>query len=37
MRNPTSGRSMEILLVEDSLVFARITIAALQKGGISHR
>ena len=37
MRSPTSGRSMEILLVEDSLVFARITIAALQKGGVSHR
>lgn len=37
MRSPTSGRSMEILLVEDSLVFARITIGALQKGGVSHR
>lgn len=28
---------MEILLVEDSLVFARITIGALKKGGVSHR
>ena len=37
MSVPTSGRSMEILLVEDSLVFARITIAALKKGGLSHR
>lgn len=37
MRIPTSGRSMEILLVEDSLVFARITIGALQRGGVSHR
>jgi chemotaxis family two-component system response regulator Rcp1 len=37
MSVPTSGRSMEILLVEDSLVFARITIAALKKGELSHR
>lgn len=37
MKSPTSGRSMEILLVEDSLVFARITIGALQKGNVSHR
>lgn len=37
MPTPTSGRSMEILLVEDSLVFARMAIGALQQGGLSHR
>lgn len=31
------GRPMEILLVEDSLVSARLTIGALRKGGIQHR
>lgn len=31
------GRPMEILLVEDSLVDARFTIAALQRGDIPHR
>jgi CheY-like chemotaxis protein len=28
---------MEILLVEDSLIDARLTIAALRKGGLKHR
>lgn len=28
---------MEILLVEDSLLYARFTIEALKKGGIQHR
>ena len=31
------GRPMEILLVEDSLVDARLTIEALRRGGIKHR
>ncbi|MCA9174269.1 MAG: response regulator [Planctomycetales bacterium] len=31
------GRAMEILLVEDSLMDAKATIAALQDGGIKHR
>jgi len=31
------GRPMEVLLVEDSLVDARLTMAALQKGEIKHR
>ncbi len=31
------GRPMEILLVEDSLVSATITIGALKKGKIAHR
>jgi CheY-like chemotaxis protein len=31
------GRPMEILLVEDSLFYARFTIEALKKGGIQHR
>jgi CheY-like chemotaxis protein len=37
MRSETVGRPMEILLVEDSLFYARFTIEALQKGGIQHR
>jgi chemotaxis family two-component system response regulator Rcp1 len=37
MLGPASGRSLEILLVEDSLVFARITIGALKNGGLAHR
>ena len=37
MPNETVGRPMEILLVEDSLMFARIAIGALQKGQIQHR
>ena len=31
------GRPMEILLVEDSLVSARLTMGALKNGGIAHR
>ena len=31
------GRPMEILLVEDSLVSARLAIGALRKGAIQHR
>jgi chemotaxis family two-component system response regulator Rcp1 len=31
------GRPMEVLLVEDSLVSARITIGALRKGKVQHR
>ena len=31
------GRPMEILLVEDGLLDARMTIAALKRGGIQHR
>lgn len=37
MPNETVGRPMEILLVEDSLMFARIAIGALQQGRIQHR
>ncbi len=38
MSNPsTIGRPMEILLVEDGLVDARLTIGALQHGGFRHR
>jgi chemotaxis family two-component system response regulator Rcp1 len=33
----TVGRPMEILLVEDSLVDARLTMGALQQGGFRHR
>ena len=33
----TVGRPMEILLVEDSLVAARITMGALQNGKVQHR
>jgi CheY-like chemotaxis protein len=31
------GRPMEILLVEDSLMDARLTINALRRGGLQHR
>jgi two-component system, chemotaxis family, response regulator Rcp1 len=31
------GRPMEILLVEDSLLFARMTIGALKRSNIQHR
>ncbi len=31
------GRPMEILLVEDSLTFARIAFGALKNGGVQHR
>ena len=37
MSHETVGRPMEILLVEDSLIFARIAIGALQQGHIQHR
>lgn len=37
MRNSAVGRPMEILLVEDSLVDARFTIGALERGQIAHR
>lgn len=37
MSHQTVGRPMEILLVEDSLMFARIAIGALQKGKVQHR
>jgi CheY-like chemotaxis protein len=37
MSSQTIGRPMEILLVEDGLVDARVTIAALKKGLIQHR
>jgi chemotaxis family two-component system response regulator Rcp1 len=37
MSHLTVGRPMEILLVEDSLMFARIAIGALKQGNIQHR
>jgi CheY-like chemotaxis protein len=37
MHAETVGRPMEILLIEDSLFYARFTIEALKKGGIQHR
>ena len=37
MASETVGRPMEILLVEDSLMFARIAIGALTQGQIQHR
>ena len=37
MRRDTIGRPMEILMVEDSLMFARVTMGALRKGGVKHR
>jgi two-component system, chemotaxis family, response regulator Rcp1 len=37
MRSNTVGRPMEILLVEDSLTSARLTIGALRKGQVQHR
>ena len=37
MHETTIGRPMEILLVEDGLVDARVTIAALKRGEIVHR
>ncbi|HVA48626.1 MAG TPA: response regulator, partial [Pirellulales bacterium] len=37
MFNQTIGRPMEILLVEDGLVDASVTIGALKKGQIQHR
>ncbi len=37
MSSETIGRPMEILLVEDGLVDAQVTIAALKKGQVRHR
>ena len=37
MKQETVGRPIEILFVEDSLTFARITIGALRCGRIEHR
>jgi CheY-like chemotaxis protein len=37
MSRETIGRPMEILLVEDGLIDARLTIAALTKSGVKHR
>lgn len=37
MRDNAVGRPMEILLVEDSLMSARMTIAALKKSAVQHR
>ena len=37
MRADTVGRPMEILLVEDSLADARLTIEALRDGHVKHR
>lgn len=37
MLSEAIGRPMEILLVEDNLMFARITIRALREGQIEHR
>ena len=37
MTEQTVGRPMEILMVEDSLTFARITMGGLRKGNIAHR
>lgn len=37
MRRETVGRLMEVLLVEDSLMAARLTMGALKRGHIEHR
>ena len=37
MTEQTVGRPMEILMVEDSLTFARITMGALRAGNVVHR
>ena len=37
MTHETVGRPMEILLVEDSLTFARLAIGALKNGHVQHR
>ncbi|MCA9155102.1 MAG: response regulator [Pirellulaceae bacterium] len=37
MTNQTVGRPMEILLVEDSLMDARLTIEALRRSEVQHR
>ena len=37
MTEHTVGRPMEILMVEDTLMFARITMGALRNGNVAHR
>ena len=37
MNEHAIGRPMEILLIEDSLIDARLTMAALQNGQVKHR
>ena len=37
MTHETVGRLMEILLIEDSLTFARLAIGALKNGQVQHR
>lgn len=37
MQTSVAGRPMEILLVEDSLVYARFTMEALKRGHVCHR
>ncbi len=37
MRTNSDGRSLEILMVEDGLTSARVTMAALKRGRIDHR
>lgn len=37
MEQNAVGRPMEILMIEDSLTFARITMGALRNGNIAHR
>lgn len=37
MSSKTVGRPMEILLVEDGLIDARVTIANLERGHVQHR
>lgn len=37
MNKDIVGRPMEILMIEDSLTFARITMGALRQGAIDHR
>jgi two-component system, chemotaxis family, response regulator Rcp1 len=37
MHQEAVGRPMEILLIEDSLVAAKVTIGALSRSGIEHR
>ncbi len=37
MREDTIGRPMEILMIEDSLSAARLTMGALQKSQVEHR
>ena len=37
MKSETVGRPMEILLVEDSLTSARLTMSALKNGNVQHR